>query len=195
MDSSSRLSFGSCHLCGILEKNSTRSVQRRRRSLVRTLPHPAFVLSTDRLNRHRRLLRDSTLYRKAASYRPTRLHKTVDLPADKTYIFGVYPHSTIPTFVSIGMMTEGCEWNKVFPNVPRRGLAASSNFWIPIWREVYLWLGYIDASRRSALNAIKKGYSILILIGGEQEMIKAKPGENILCLRNRKGFVRLAFET
>merc|ERR1712137_743562 len=118
-----------------------------------------------------------------------------DLPADKTYIFGVHPHSTIPTFVSIGMMTEGCEWNKVFPNVPRRGLAASSNFWIPIWREVYLWLGYIDASRRSALNAIKKGYSILILIGGEQEMIKAKPGENILCLRNRKGFVRLAFET
>jgi len=33
------------------------------------------------------------------------------------------------------------------------------------------------------------------LIGGEQEMIKAKPNENILCLRNRKGFVRLALET
>lgn len=39
------------------------------------------------------------------------------------------------------------------------------------------------------------GVSLLILIGGEQEMIKAKPYQNVLCLRNRKGFVRLALES
>jgi hypothetical protein len=35
----------------------------------------------------------------------------------------------------------------------------------------------------------------MILPGGEQEMIMAKPGEYRLVLHNRKGFIRLALET
>ena len=47
----------------------------------------------------------------------------------------------------------------------------------------------------SCLYSITIGHSVIVLVGGEQEMIKAKPNENILCLRNRKGFVRLALES
>ena len=143
---------------------------------------------------NRKLLRHSTLYKYAAKWRPTTLHKTVDLPPNQQYIFPVHPHSTLPTFVSISMMTEGCEWNKLFPGIDRRCLAASSNFIIPIWREVYLWLGYVDASYKSAMNVLKYKRSLVILPGGEQEMILAKPGENKLILKNRHGFVRLALE-
>jgi len=54
-------------------------------------------------------------------------------------------------------MTEGCNFSKVFPGIKRLGLAASSNFIFPIWRETYLWLGYVDASKRTALNVLKRG--------------------------------------
>lgn len=55
-------------------------------------------------------------------------------------------------------MTEGCEFSKVFPGITRRALAASTNFIFPLWREVYLWLGYVDASKRSAQNVLKQGW-------------------------------------
>jgi hypothetical protein len=56
---------------------------------------------------------------------------------------------------------QGCEWDKLFPGIARRGLAASSNFWVPLWRDIYLWLGYIDASAHVAQKALNKGSSSL----------------------------------
>jgi hypothetical protein len=38
------------------------------------------------------------------------------------------------------------------------------------------------------------GYSLLVLPGGEQEMILAKPGDHSVVLKNRMGFVRLAIQ-
>jgi hypothetical protein len=50
-------------------------------------------------------LRKSSIYKYASKYRPTVLVKTSELP-ESQYIFAVHPHSTVPTFVSIAMMTE-----------------------------------------------------------------------------------------
>lgn len=97
------------------------------------------------------------MYKTAARYRPTTLHKTAELPSEHQYIFGVHPHSTLPTFASISIMTEGCGFSKMFPGIERLGLAASTNFIFPIWRETYLFLGYVDASKKSALNVLKRG--------------------------------------
>lgn len=80
-------------------------------------------------------------------------------------------------------------------------------------RDIYLWLGYIDASAGTAHKALDNGipslgficafylkriqclgYSLVVLPGGEQEMIIAKPGDHSVVLRNRMGFVRLAIQ-
>lgn len=139
-------------------------------------------------------LRRSALYKYTAEYFPIRLARSTPLDNQRQYIFGVHPHGIIPTFVTVSMMTQGCEWDKLFPGIARRGLAASSNFWVPLWRDIYLWLGYIDASAHVAQKALNKGYSLIVLPGGEQEMILAKPGDHSVVLQNRMGFVRLALQ-
>lgn len=43
-------------------------------------------------------------------------------------------------------------------------------------------------------NPFLSGYSLVVLPGGEQEMILAKPGDHSIVLKNRMGFVRLAIQ-
>jgi len=140
-------------------------------------------------------MRQSSLYKYTAEYFPIRLARTTPLDNQRQYIFGMHPHGVIPTFVTVSMMTQGCHWDKLFPGIELRGLAASSNFWVPLWRDIYLWLGYIDASASVAYKALNKGHSLVVLPGGEQEMMLAKPGDHSVVLKNRMGFVRLAIQS
>jgi len=77
------------------------------------------------------------------------------------------------------------------------GLAASVMFKIPVVREFFLAFGYIDASRKVADAALESGRSIFVVTGGEEESMyssntRSGGKEDILVLKNRKGFVRLA---
>jgi len=91
-------------------------------------------------------------------------------------------------------LTDACGFiSEVFP-VPRLDLSASVIFRIPLWREICLWLGCVDASRSMANKVLRAGFSTLILVGGEQEQVRARPGPggHAAFLRARKGFCRLA---
>jgi len=65
---------------------------------------------------------------------------------------------------------------------------------LPLWRDIYLAVGYVDAGYTTAIRALNNGYSVVVLPGGEQEMILSTPGENRIVLEGRKGFIRLALE-
>jgi len=45
-----------------------------------------------------------------------------------------------------------------------------------------------------ATKVLSEGFSTLILVGGEQEQVRARPGDHTIYLKRRKGFVRLALE-
>ena len=65
---------------------------------------------------------------------------------------------------------------------------------LPVLRELYLWSGYVDAGKKTAVYNLDKKRSLLIFPGGEKELLNCKPGELKLYLRNRKGFVKLALK-
>eukprot|EP00520_Triparma_pacifica_P007807 CAMPEP_0118640848 /NCGR_PEP_ID=MMETSP0785-20121206/4967_1 /TAXON_ID=91992 /ORGANISM="Bolidomonas pacifica, Strain CCMP 1866" /LENGTH=255 /DNA_ID=CAMNT_0006532253 /DNA_START=351 /DNA_END=1115 /DNA_ORIENTATION=+ len=116
------------------------------------------------------------------------------LSTSKQYVFGVHPHGIHcwalnvfsipggPLDVLTSLTSEGC----------LTGLAASVIFWIPVVRELFLQMGYVDAGRVVAGRAMDRGRSLFICTGGEEESMRTKVGEDVVVLNKRKGFVRLA---
>jgi 1-acyl-sn-glycerol-3-phosphate acyltransferase len=76
---------------------------------------------------------------------------------------------------------------------PRPLLAAHSIlFHIPIAKEILEANRCIEASERSILNALQKGHSVALIVGGVEEMFHAGDSTVKLVLKKRKGYVRLA---
>ena len=109
------------------------------------------------------------------------------------YIFCSFPHgaNTIHHFLT---MTDCCGMLSTVYQGPRRDLCASILFFIPIVRELLLFLGCVDASSMTAHFNLKKRRSLLIFIGGEKEQLMTSSGENKIYLNSRKGFLKLALE-
>lgn len=75
-------------------------------------------------------------------------------------------------------------------------LAATALFRLPCTRDLCLWMGAIDASRKSAEYALKKGLSLIVYPGGSKEVFNSNPSspKNRLVLKDRKGFIKLAIK-
>ena len=119
---------------------------------------------------------------KAAS-KPTKKNTT-------QYILGVFPHGLNADFRILvdGMLPQ------VLPGASVRTLAATILFWIPIVREVALWTGCVDASKPVAKRCLRKGLSLFIFPGGQQEQLRTTCGKELVYVQRRKGFVKLALE-
>lgn len=111
---------------------------------------------------------------------------------DSQFVFCAFPHGCNSDFRALmdGILAQ------VMPNLIQRDavrtLAASILFKIPIVREITLWTGCIDASRKYAELALTKQKSLLIVPGGEQEQIRTTYGREKVYLSQRKGFIKLA---
>lgn len=75
-------------------------------------------------------------------------------------------------------------------------VAADAVFHIPVAREASLLSGGISASRESCRNALAKGNSLAILVGGSSELLEndCHSNRDVLVLKQRRGFIRLALE-
>ena len=111
---------------------------------------------------------------------------------DAQFILAAFPHGCGSEF---RILIEGVLQN-VMPNIIAknnlRTLAASVLFHIPIVREISLWTGCINASRKTAEKALDRGRSLIVLPGGEAEQIMTTYGEEKVYLSKRKGFIKLA---
>lgn len=73
---------------------------------------------------------------------------------------------------------------------------ASAVFWFPLVRDFYLWFGGVDASRSTLDRMLREQFSVMVLPGGIHEQLwVCEPGEEVVVLKNRKGFVRLAINS
>lgn len=106
------------------------------------------------------------------------------------FLFAVFPHGCNSDYrIALdGMLFDA------LPNVARNvtTLAATVLFRIPMVRELALWTNCVDASRSVADNLLDKGKSILVLPGGQAEQIRTVYGREIVYLKKRKGFIKLA---
>ncbi|CAF1609588.1 unnamed protein product [Didymodactylos carnosus] len=128
-------------------------------------------------------------------YFPIRLHKTCDLPPDRSYIFGYHPHGILSLGGFGNFATEATGFENLFPGINLRFLVLNSNFQIPFYDLFLTMMGVCDASKESCNYILKqgKGNSIMLVLGGAKEALDAHPSSNyILTLKNRKGFVKIA---
>merc|ERR1712224_1057741 len=109
---------------------------------------------------------------------------------DTKYLFAAHPHGVLPLSMIVNFTST--EWNEKLPDRDSfRVLVASSCFFIPLLREIYLALGFIDASKPSATRAIREWKkNILVFVGGAAESFY--PNADKLVLSRRTGFIRLA---
>lgn len=125
------------------------------------------------------------------------LKKTVDLPSDRPYIFGVHPHGILPFggMIALGSEFPGEGMGALFPGINYRTLAATFCFYIPIYRDILLWGGVVDAARYSARQVLDSGKSLALVPGGATEALYANPAKDVVYIRKRLGFVKLALQT
>ncbi|EIW75198.1 diacylglycerol-acyltransferase [Coniophora puteana RWD-64-598 SS2] len=145
-----------------------------------------------------------------ASYVPSDLYEC-DLPADRPYVFGYHPHGegAMATFA-----TEGTGFSRAFPGIRPHVLTLTSNFKIPLYREIIMALGVSSVSKRSCSNILSgkgwrgapkfgpdgdrlpasAGEAITIVVGGAAESLSARPGTADLTLRKRLGFIKIAIQ-
>ena len=122
--------------------------------------------------------------------------RTVELDPNQQYIFGVHPHGILPFGSMINFGSNVNDALKLFNGIEFRVLAASFCFYIPGYRDLLLAGGVCDAARYCAQQLLTKyRKSIMLVPGGATEALYAWPGANVLVLRKRRGFVKLALQT
>jgi hypothetical protein len=106
----------------------------------------------------------------------------------------VHPHGI--HCIPLGQFTaKNSAFDRAFPGLYGKkltGICATVIFKIPVVRELFFHMGYIDASRSVCSQALQEGQSLFICVGGEEESMYTERGKDIVVLQKRKGFVRLA---
>ncbi|MEW5319437.1 MAG: hypothetical protein WDW38_010589 [Sanguina aurantia] len=105
------------------------------------------------------------------------------------YIFAELPHGCFP----LGPLVAGTECVHIFPGFNIFSLAASSVFSVPLWRHFMTWIGSVPATPGNFKKLLKSG-SVAVIVGGIAEMYMLHPKKEIVVLKDRKGFVRIAVE-
>eukprot|EP00211_Chloroparvula_japonica_P007681 CAMPEP_0119119196 /NCGR_PEP_ID=MMETSP1310-20130426/790_1 /TAXON_ID=464262 /ORGANISM="Genus nov. species nov., Strain RCC2339" /LENGTH=337 /DNA_ID=CAMNT_0007108615 /DNA_START=365 /DNA_END=1378 /DNA_ORIENTATION=- len=136
-------------------------------------------------------LYNSSAFRYVNQYCNMTFAAEAELPADRPYLFCFAPHGILCVH-RIGLL--GHTLSQLFPGVVGRFAAASPQFMIPGCREVCLWLGALDANRKTLDAAFDRNESVLLWPGGSKEIFLTDVTEKstTLYINDRKGFVKLA---
>ncbi|XP_045394293.1 diacylglycerol O-acyltransferase 2-like protein 6 [Lemur catta] len=143
-------------------------------------------------------VRNWTVWKYFRNYFPVKLVKTHDLSPNRNYIIASHPHGILSYGVFINFATEATGFAKIFPSITPSVGTLEGFFWLPILRDFAMWLGTCpvsDASLKYILTQKGVGNAMVIVVGGAAEALLARPGETVLFLKQRKGFVKLALKT
>ncbi|CBZ28257.1 putative diacylglycerol acyltransferase [Leishmania mexicana MHOM/GT/2001/U1103] len=110
------------------------------------------------------------------------------------YLFSFHPHGVFPGTALFASLT--AEWAlKVGVNAQRyvSTHVASIVFNVPLLRDFNLRLGALSVSRRSVEASLKRGNSVLIVTGGQAEMLRTQVSSaRMILITQHTGFIRLA---
>ncbi|KAM7249525.1 hypothetical protein ACFE04_008290 [Oxalis oulophora] len=142
-------------------------------------------------------VRNLSIWAYYRDYFPIGLVKTAELPANKNYIFCVYPHGIISAASFLNFQSNVNNFDQLYPGIDPHFVVLNANFRVPIAKDIYLACGGIAASEQSIINCLqrKPGASCVLMPGGASESFLAFPGKCNIILRNRRGFIRLAIKT
>lgn len=133
------------------------------------------------------------------NYFPVRLvipdHVRRQFHASKNYFFVYHPHG-IHAYGTISKFGFDSNLSSLLPGITVHPQTLKINFFIPFWRELSILTGFGDASADCIRRTLRAGpgESVVLVVGGAQESVLARPHTNDLTLRGRRGFVRIALE-
>uniref|UniRef100_A0A2K6FNV3 Acyltransferase n=2 Tax=Propithecus coquereli TaxID=379532 RepID=A0A2K6FNV3_PROCO len=143
-------------------------------------------------------VRNWTLWKYLRNYFPVKLVKTHDLSSNHNYIIASHPHGIFSYGTFINFATEATGFAKIFPSITPSVGTLEGFFWMPILRDFVMSLGTCpvsDSSLKYMLTQKGLGNAVVIVVGGAAEVLLTRPGETVLFLKQRKGFVKLALKT
>lgn len=86
-------------------------------------------------------LRCHSCWRYFRDFFPINLHKNIDLPADRNYLFGYHPHGIMGCAAFANFATDVTGFSKLFPGIRPHLLTLKPNFRYPLIRGFLLWMG------------------------------------------------------
>lgn len=75
-----------------------------------------------------------------------------------------------------------------------RGLADRMHFKVPVWRNIFKWIGSVVGTRENCSALMESGAHIMVFPGGSREVAKRKGEAYQLIWKDRTGFARMAVE-
>jgi hypothetical protein len=136
-------------------------------------------------------VRRSALGRVCKKIFGSQLIKTVDI--DCQCVIGIHHHGLLPFGSVTAIGTEACDFSSLFPHLSDRVLVAASYcFMVPFFRDFILAGSVVDCNKWSMEAWLKRGYTVAVYPGGAREGFYATPHADILDLKRKKGFLRLA---
>lgn len=142
-------------------------------------------------------VRNWAVWRYFRDYFPIRLVKTHNLLPSRNYIFGYHPHGIMCLGAFCNFGTEATGVSKKFPGIKPYLATLAGNFRMPVLRD-YLMSGGICPVDRDTIDYILSkngtGNAVVIVVGGAAESLECRPGKNVVTLKQRKGFVRIALQ-
>ncbi|XP_032345305.1 2-acylglycerol O-acyltransferase 2 [Camelus ferus] len=140
-------------------------------------------------------LRRWVVWKYMKDYFPISLVKTAELDPSQNYLAGFHPHGILAIGAFINLCTESTGFSSLFPGIRPHLMMLNLWFRAPFFRDYIMSGGLISSDKESGAHILsrKGGGNLLgVIVGGAQEALNARPGSNMLLLRNRKGFIRLA---
>eukprot|EP00834_Sanchytrium_tribonematis_P002009 NODE_55_length_29507_cov_0.809712.p12 type:complete len:312 gc:universal NODE_55_length_29507_cov_0.809712:5223-4288(-) len=110
----------------------------------------------------------------------------------KQLLLGSSPHGIIATSTHINFGTESNQISRYIKNIVP--VTLNFNFYVPFVRDLFMACGYQSCAKKSCENVLKQGKSLLIVIGGAQEVYYVDPEHYRIIVKKRKGFFKLAFK-
>jgi 2-acylglycerol O-acyltransferase 2 len=111
-------------------------------------------------------------------------------------VFGYHPHGIIGTGAVATFGTEASGFSKAFPGITPHLLTLTSNFRLPLYRDLILAQGICSVSKQACSSILRRGpgSAITIVVGGAAESLSAHPGTADLTLKRRLGFIKVAIQ-
>ncbi|CAG2173255.1 unnamed protein product, partial [Oppiella nova] len=140
-----------------------------------------------------------SIFRHFASYFPLKLVKTHDLNPDKNYIFACHPHGIIALSHIYHFTSNSPSFQQLFNGFTVRMCGLMWNFWFPLCRDSLMAIGFISSNKSSIEWCVSGkegtgGQVVAVIVGGGREAHYAMPYTMRLCLKHRKGFVKIALK-
>ncbi|KAH9261212.1 hypothetical protein BASA81_000916 [Batrachochytrium salamandrivorans] len=139
-------------------------------------------------------LRGSWVYNELSAYWYSNIIRERELNANHKHVFGYHPHGLFPMGA---MYVHGTtQWMNLFPGIVPFSLTSTVTHIIPLLKDVTQYLGGLEVTQSSFCNALMKFSNVLLVPGGQHEMLlgNTEDANEVLLSSKHKGFVRLALQ-